>query len=67
MVYGLQKSFGIMSEIKCTNCGSNNKVKNGTIRNKQRYLCKACGCQYTDTKPRGMSPKLKTMAIILHS
>ena len=67
MVYDFQKSFGIMNEIKCKNCGSNNKVKNGTIRNKQRYLCKACGCQYTDTKPRGMSPELKRMAIILHS
>ena len=56
-----------MSEIKCKNCGSEKKVKNGIIRNKQRYLCKECGCQYTDTPPRGMLPELKKMAIILHS
>ena len=56
-----------MTEIKCKKCGSKKKVKNGIIRNKQRYLCKACGCQYTDTVPRGCSPELKKIAVILHS
>jgi len=56
-----------MCEVKCKNCGSDNTVKNGFIRSKQRYLCKECRCQYTDTKPRGKSPEFKKMAVILHS
>ena len=39
--------------LRCKRCGSEEHVKNGLMRNKQRYLCKACGLNFTDTPPRG--------------
>ncbi len=36
----------------CKQCGSDAHVKNGRMRNKQRYLCKGCGLNFTDTPPR---------------
>lgn len=56
-----------MCEIKCKQCGSSNKVKNGFVRSKQRYYCKDCHCQFTDTKPRGKPHELKQMAVILYA
>ena len=55
-----------MSEIKCKKCGSENYVKCGHIRGYQRYRCKGCGCQFTETKRRGMHPALKSLAIVLY-
>ncbi len=36
------------------------------MRNLQRYKCKDCDCQFTQTKPRGVHPTLKSFAIILY-
>ena len=33
--------------MKCEFCESQNTVKNGFVRGKQRYLCKACGKTFT--------------------
>ncbi|MGB3613954.1 MAG: hypothetical protein WBA10_09185 [Elainellaceae cyanobacterium] len=33
----------------------------------QRYLCKSCGCNFTDTPPRGKPPAMKALAILLYS
>lgn len=33
----------------------------------QRYKCKACGCQFTDSPRRGVDPALKALAIILYA
>lgn len=33
--------------MQCPKCKSENKVKNGIVRNEQRYKCKDCGCNYT--------------------
>jgi len=33
--------------MKCEFCESENTVKNGFVRGKQRYLCKACGKTFT--------------------
>ena len=33
--------------MKCEFCGSENTVKNGFVRGKQRYLCKDCGKNFT--------------------
>lgn len=33
--------------MNCTYCKSQNVVKNGKYRGKQRYLCKVCGAQFT--------------------
>ena len=40
-----------MSEIVCKRCAAANYVKNGKVRALQRYRCKACGCNFTATKP----------------
>ena len=40
-------------ELCCKRCGSAKQVKNGLMRGKQRYLCKDCGLNFTDTPPRG--------------
>jgi transposase-like protein len=34
--------------IKCKHCGGNNKVKNGYVREKERYKCKDCGKTYRE-------------------
>src|SRR5690349_4636310 len=35
------------------------------MRTKQRYLCKACGLNFTDTPPRGKPLALKAAAVLL--
>src|SRR3954453_17316389 len=36
------------------------------MRTKQRYLCKACGLNFTDPPPRGKSLALKVAAVLLY-
>src|SRR5688500_17401704 len=36
------------------------------MRNKQRYLCKGCGLNFTDTPPRGKPLALKVAAVLLY-
>src|SRR3954451_11378371 len=36
------------------------------MRTKQRYRCKACGLNFTDTPPRGKSLALKVAAVLLY-
>ena len=37
-------------EKRCPRCGSKEKVKSGYNKGKQKYLCKECGRNYTETK-----------------
>ena len=53
--------------IKCKRCGKSSFTKNGFVRGLQRYRCKACGCNFTCTKPRGCHPALKALAVLLYS
>jgi transposase-like protein len=53
--------------LRCKKCGSNKHIKSGHVRGYQRYKCKECNYQFTDTKPRGVSPVLKQLAIVLYS
>jgi transposase-like protein len=53
-------------ELCCKRCGSAKQVKNGLMRGKQRYLCKACGLTFTDTPPRGKPLALKAAAVLLY-
>ena len=55
-----------MEQIICKKCGSNQWVKNGSVRGIQRYRCKSCKCNFTNTLPRGKSESLKALAILLH-
>src|SRR3954452_17618895 len=41
--------------LRCKRCGCEEHVKNGLMSNKQRYLCKDCGLNFTDQPPRGKS------------
>jgi transposase-like protein len=52
--------------LRCKQCGSGEHVKNGFMRGKQRYRCKACGLNFTDTPPRGMPLRLKVEAVLLY-
>ena len=51
---------------RCKRCGSAERVRNGLMRGKQRYLCKACGPNLTDTPPRGMPLRVKVTAVLLY-
>src|SRR3954469_8169331 len=52
--------------LRCEGCGSGEHVKNGFMRGKQRYRCKACGLNFTDTPPRGMPLRVKVTAVLLY-
>ena len=52
--------------LRCKGCGSEEHVKNGFMRGKQRYRCKACGLDFTATPPRGLPLRLKLLAVLLH-
>ena len=56
-----------MPELSCKKCSSTRYVKSGHTRGFQRYKCKECGCQFTDTKRRGVHPALKSFAIVLYA
>jgi len=42
------------------------RLKNGRMRGKQRYRCRACGLNFTDTPPRGKPLALKVTAVLLY-
>ena len=53
-------------ELCCKRCGGEEHVKNGRMRGKQRYLCKGCGLNVTDTPARGKPLALKAAAVLLY-
>src|SRR5215208_6495669 len=52
--------------LRCKRCGGDEYVKSGLMRNKQRYLCKSCGLNFTNTPARGKPLALKAAAVLLH-
>ncbi len=52
--------------LACKRCGGGEYVRNGLMRGKQRYRCKACGLNFTDTPPRGKPLALKVAAVLLY-
>ena len=52
--------------LRCKRCGAEEHVKNGFMRGKQRYRCKGCGLNFTDTPPRGMPLAVKVAAVLLY-
>jgi transposase len=52
--------------LRCKRCGSEEPVKNGLMRGQQRYLCKGCGLNFTDTPARGKPRALKAAAVLLY-
>lgn len=53
-------------ELRCKRCGGGEHVKNGLMRGQQRYRCKACGLNFTDTPPRGLPLAMKVTAVLLY-
>src|SRR6202162_6593731 len=56
-----------VDEICCKRCGCSDYMKNGTVRDLQRYRCRACGCNFTMTPPRGKPPAMKALAVLLYA
>jgi transposase len=52
--------------LRCKRCGGEEHVKNGLMRGHQRYLCKSCGLNFTDTPARGKPLALKAAAVLLY-
>src|ERR1700761_7511806 len=59
-------AWGERMGLRCKGCGGGEHVKNGFMRGKQRYRCKACGLNFTDTPPRGMPLRIKVEAVLLY-
>ena len=53
-------------ELRCKRCGASDYAKSGTARGHQRYRCRACGCNFTDTPLRGKPPAMKALAVLLY-
>ena len=52
--------------LRCKRCGSAEQTRNGFMRGKQRYRCKACGLNFTDTPPPGKPLAMKVTAVLLY-
>ena len=53
----------------CKECKSESVVKNGIVREKQRYKCKICGCNFVegDQRTNEKIAAKKAMCVILYS
>ena len=54
-----------MKKMNCPKCNSENHVKDGIVKGKQRYLCKECKYRYT-VKHIGKPIELKKAALYLY-
>ena len=52
--------------LRCKRCGREEQVKNGLMRGQQRYLCKGCDLNLTDTPPRSKLLAMKVAAVLLY-
>ena len=50
----------------CPKCKSDHCVKSGFTNKRQRYLCKVCGCNFTQSRKRGAPIELKLQALKLY-
>ena len=55
--------------LECKNCNSQDCVRNGTVRGKQRHKCKACGYNFVEGDGRTDEKIIatKAMCVILYS
>lgn len=56
-----------MATLSCKSCGGMEATKSGFVRGLQRYRCRACGCNFTKTPPRGKPAAMKAMAVLLYA
>lgn len=54
---------------ECKRCGSTQVVKSGTVRKKQRFLCKRCGCHFVegDDRESDISIVLKALCTVFQA
>lgn len=52
--------------MRCPKCKSEQKVKDGIVRGRQRYQCKDCGFRYTVAYKAGITPHFKRLALIMY-
>ena len=55
-----------IADIACKGCGGADLFKNGIVRGNQRYLCKSCGMNFTNTPARGKPAAMKDLALAMH-
>ena len=56
-----------MTDLHCKRCGAATFVKNGMMRGQQRYRCKACGLNFTNTPAPGKPAAIKALAVLLYA
>ena len=58
-----------MNSIKCKNCNNERIVKNGKVRNKQRYKCRECGINFVlgDERSNEKVVALKALVVLFYS
>src|ERR1700712_4379610 len=56
-----------MATLTCKSCGGTESAKSGFVRGLQRYRCRSCGCNFTNTPPRGKPAAMKAMAVLLYA
>jgi transposase-like protein len=53
--------------MNCPKCNNGERVKSGTVKGRQRYKCKVCGCHYSvEVKSTGKPESLKKQALHLY-
>ena len=52
--------------MNCPKCFSEEYVKSGYTRGLQRYKCKGCGCNFTQSQKRGATLELRLQALKLY-
>ena len=52
--------------MQCPKCDSKKSIKNGQALEKQRYKCKDCGCNFTQSHKRGAALEIKLQALRLY-
>ena len=56
-----------IADIACKGCSGADLCKNGIVRGHQRYLCKSCGMNFTNTPARGKPAAMKDMALAMYT
>src|SRR3954452_8266871 len=69
LICGFHRGIGRagLVEVSCKRCAGAAFVKNGRVGGHQRYLCKACGCNFTATPERGEPEAMKALAVLLYA
>ena len=53
--------------MQCIQCQGTDYRKNGRTKGKQRYVCKGCGYNFTNTHGRGKPPEMRLQALKLYT